>query len=288
MIQIAGYETLLEDTVYAKKIGEARDEKSGRVIAINGILLPRTFTEPTEDQVVKHLQETAQGVQSLSSLFLPKKVDYTVGKSTLEVAIMKLPIEIQQQLRTADKDYMTFVRNHTPAENKSPEDSLHYLQVRYGLLPATVLEQNETEWRKAGQDWFDQAFSHEPFRMARLGEKWKLELLLSYVGSNVELPNRSELEILLKHRTHGSRTLDINRTRYDVEAVRKVIDLLYQALPTPAQFSQLRDVSFEVLEEQSMHPVAALHRLAMRNAAMAAQRMGHLPEKKKPNKSIIN
>ncbi|MEW5896625.1 MAG: hypothetical protein AB1668_02965 [Nanoarchaeota archaeon] len=261
-IQLSGYTALLENAVYAKEVGNVKDDNS-QIAGIQGVVLLGTFTEPTEDQVVEHLRETAQNTSSFGHLVLPTGVDYMAGKSLLEIAIMKLPEQIRQHLRTAEKDCMTFVRRHTLAEKASPEDAPRYLQTRYGFIPAKFLEQDETTWKKDGSIWFNAVLSHELLRKNGLGERWSMNLLLSDEG----LPNRPELEILLKHGTHGSRTLDINRTRYNIESVREVVDALYRAFPTPEQLSQLRDTSAGALEEMSMQPVMALHQLVKEQKA---------------------
>ena len=67
--------------------------------------------------------------------------------------------------------------------------------------------------------------------------------------------------MLLKHGTHGSRTLDISRADYNVEDARRVVDFVYGNFPDRTSIDLLPDVSDAILDGASMDPVMALHQM---------------------------
>jgi hypothetical protein len=52
-----------------------------------------------------------------------------------------------------------------------------YLQIRYGLIPTTVIEDPDTFEKKGGPDWYHHFLSHAKLMEMDLGERWNMRIL---------------------------------------------------------------------------------------------------------------
>ncbi len=223
-IQSPGYKPIFDNAVYVK---DKEITEDGQQMLLKCLILPKKYTAATEDQVVEYLRQKA-GELAGASLALP---DGCVShKSLLEKVIQDLPEEIKTDLRTGDEPCIKFVRRHTPApvleDGESPDQ---YLHIRYGLLPAELITENQEGGAITDAGWYDTALSHDSLREMGLGERWHMEIWL-YNGA---LPEKAEMDTLLKHGTYGSKTLDISRIHYNPEEVREVIEAIYTGLSKP-------------------------------------------------------
>ncbi len=259
-IKVTEYELLFDGQkpVYRRLVEFGGD---GSSLMVAQVVLPKRYAEATEDQVVEYLQTKAKDLAPAAKLFLPGASSVVPGKSLLEQLIMNLPDEIIRAIVRGDEDYMKFVRSHTMApaieEGESPPS---YVYVRYGMVPAHVIADNEkTADGKPGPakepEWYDAVLSHSKLRENGFGELWNVRLLLN----NGVLPDRAEMEILLKHGTYSSRTFDVSRVHYNENEMRTILDLAYDILPNASQIAELPDISEARLEELTMQPVIKLH-----------------------------
>lgn len=111
------------------------------------------------------------------------------------------------------------------------------------------------------------AIFNEKITGAGLGYRWHM-----HISYGEQLPDREEINVLLKHRTHGSRTLDISRVNYNPDEVKSVLDFLYGNFNGSAEIELLPDISADALESASTDPVVALHEYV--KARIEEQRRG--------------
>jgi len=259
-IELPGYNQIIANAVYAKHITTEGSSPEGNgqshKVLIKAVLLPRRFTEATEDQVVEYFLEKIREVGGAASLILPNGQRPAEGKTELEVAIMALPDPMRRQIVSEEKDILGFVRLNTPAPAiKDGQSPNQYLFVKYGLIPESIISESERHGSMKDPRWYNTAFDDEKLRRQGLGQRWQMKVLLS----NGNLPERADIDVLLKHGTHSSKTLDISRMNYDPKEVCEVTDAVYAGLSTPEQREELADVSEMVLEELTMQPALALH-----------------------------
>lgn len=259
-IQLPGYEEIFANEVYGRNVGFTPErEGNGKQDVLREVILLNRYTEASEDQVVEYLRQKTEEVESTAALILPSGVE-SEGKNILESALIALPPTARRHIRTGFDDCIRFVRQNTPApyieEGELPDK---FIYVGYGLIPLETIKANEERGNVEKAGWYRAALSHEPLIRAGMGERWNMKLLLT---QNDELPNRAELDILLKHGAHESRTLSINRTNYPIEQVRNVANAIYEGLFPPQEIANLRDASKERLERLTLQPVIALHKLA--------------------------
>ncbi len=67
-----------------------------------------------------------------------------------------------------------------------------------------------------------------------------------------KLPDKRDIDILLKHRTHGSRTLEISRINYPLDEVQEVMDSIYASFSRPEEIALLKDITEQKLDKISL------------------------------------
>src|SRR3989344_3582007 len=144
-VELGEFKSIIENKVFARDIyGEAVSSGGNgqsKKVLIKAVILPRRYTEPTEEQVVAYLQEKVRAIEPSASLVLPDGMREHLEKSELERAILEFPKQIRGHIINGDEDCMTFVRANTSAYVlKSGESPRKYLHVRYGLIPDSTIK----------------------------------------------------------------------------------------------------------------------------------------------------
>lgn len=242
------YAPIFDKAVYV--IDSEAESDAGKV-TVKSLVLPKRYVEPTEDGVVAYLQQKATSLDAAASLVIPDSVRRG-GKNLLEEMIMTLPNEVRGHLKSGYKNCMEFVRNHTLAPAVQVGDQ--YIFVRFGMLTEELHRANKEAGQIIGAAWYDAALSDKELRDHGLGERWNMKILLA----DGKLPDRNEMNILLKHGVHGSATLEISRVKYPHDQVREVIDFVYDNFSTTEYIAQLPDISDVILDEHALRPVLAL------------------------------
>jgi hypothetical protein len=256
-IELPDYKTVFENQVYARDF-EIPTPKGA--INLRGIVLLKRYIEATENQVVEYLRKKAEQLQGAAALILPQGV-VRKDKSGLEKAIMALPDKVVRDIKSGDEECIRFLRGHTQAPNV--ENPGQYLHIKYGILTVDMVKANQERGTIQEPAWYNIALEHDELQENGLGKLWTVQLLLS----EGNLPEKSDIDIMLKHRVHGSKTLEISRVQYDIKQVQGVIDAVYSGLNTPKQIAQLEDVSEKFLEQLAAQPIAELHKMIMINTA---------------------
>lgn len=264
-VELGEFKSIIENKVFARDIyGEAVSSGGNgqsKKVLIKAVILPRRYTEPTEEQVVAYLQEKVRAIEPSASLVLPDGMREHLEKSELERAILEFPKQIRGHIINGDEDCMTFVRANTSAYVlKSGESPRKYLYVRYGLIPDSIIRESVEHGSMNETDWYDAVFRYEPLIKKGLGGKWRMRVTLKDGG----LPDKRDMDVLVRHRTDSSDMLEISIARYDIKQVSAVLDAIYIGLSKPEEIDRLVDVSDAALEESTMEPVVAFQRLILK------------------------
>ncbi len=222
---------------------------------------------PHEDQVVAYLQKKTSELDSAASLLLPD--DARSDRSALEQLILHLPRKIRNDIISCDNDCIGFLRKNTPALPLILGEPLKYMDVRYGVLPTEVIEASSEHIK--GPEWYHRVFSEERLQEAGVGERFTMR----FDVTNGSLPQRAEMDILLRHGVRRSRTFTIDHSLYNPGRLSELLDALYQSFPSSESILELEDLSDLKLEEAAVRPVVALHEQVqnMISKAKAAQEM---------------
>jgi len=264
MARNSSYKSVLDNTVYAKcKIAIINDDKK---VVLSCIILPKRYILPTEDQVIEYLQQKVKYVEDSIAWHLLGG-SHVSEKTSLERAIIDLPIQLRKDLGRGEEECMKFVRSHTPAPALSDEEpSLQYMYIKYGLIPNEIIIKKRRDINNS--HWYESALSQEILRENGLGERWIMRILLDE-GS---LPERSEIDTLLNHGTSRSQTLYISQDYYSTREVEEVMDFVYEYLPLPEQITLLPDITDNIREELALKPVIALHELVEKMEAQLGRK----------------
>ena len=256
MIVKSRYVKTSERGVYFRKLPIIEDgvNERGEVqkVSLRAVVLPKTYVEPTEDEVLEHLLCTN---------------DELVGESHLVKVLKSLPSLIRLALRDRNEDYLKFIRENIPFSNLEREGRTdRYLFVSYGLLCDKFIK----EARSKGEidlEWYTGAFSDLSLRKRGRGGRWDIKILLGEDG----LPKRDEMDILLKHEVDISRTFCCVGF-YNTEQLNEVIDFIYYKFSKPTSFVILPDMREEVLEQGAFIGASALYKQVKEEALKIAQK----------------
>lgn len=255
--------------VYARDVVLSREQDE---LFCKGILTLRKYTPPSQDDVVDYLQKKAQELRNVAKLMLPNQNSQEI--KSLDDLIKALPDSVITDIAQQDEDCIKFIRKNTSAMSLKPEEKTFYIVARFGIVPNKDIEDNKENI--SSPLWYDVALSHNSLREQGLGEQFKLQL--SYEQN---LPSRADIEVLLRHGTHGSKTLEINRVEYDLEEVSSVIEFLYNNYNINEEITKLRDDSDSMLEKTATEPIIELHNLIMRKIAETKKEQEELKELRK-------
>lgn len=272
-IEFPGYGAEFSDSVYSRK-GKVVTDVSGRQIQLTEILIPKRFTQPTEEEVIDLLKTKAQEIRGRTRLILPDGIQ-SGSKRPLESVLESLPATVISDIATGDADCIGFIRKNTAVMPESVQPKLSYAHISFGYLPEEFIEMNRQGGEINNYKWFVAAMVDPGVKEAGSGKRWHFKLLTQ----EGNLPDRAELDVLLKHLTHGSRTFDISRIHYDPVEVADVIDSLYSAVNTSEKLSLLEDLSANVIEEAALNPVLALRENVGAILSVASNSVGLRPKR---------
>jgi len=263
-IQLPKYSSLVENSVFSRDIFKDL-EGNGRKIMLKQILILKRYKEQTEDDVVRYLQTKVEELEGISSLILPNGVNIG-NKSPLEEAIIKLNPSVLRDIKNGKEDCLNFIRQATKAiKLRDGATPSQYLYVKYGLIPHELkIENRDTENSRFYSNLLTYLLKQS---RGILGESFKMSLLTN----EWVLPERSDLEVLLKHMTNSSKTFEIDRYKYNIEEVRSILDAVYSGLNKDG-ILKLEDISREFLEDYAEQPVIALHQMSSINQIVQEQK----------------
>ncbi len=247
------YTAVFDNAVYSRTLSSA-GQNGG--MPLQEILLPRRYREPTGDGVVHYLQEKTGKMLSVPVVALPDGRYVVAGaESELELAVARLPPSVKRDIIEGSPDCIEFIKRHTSARSLAEgETPLGYMETVLGILPERLIFQHQSEGKIDGRGWYEAALLNEKIREAGMGYMWRMR-----IRYDDYLPERNDVDVLLRNETHGSRTLDISLANYNVEAARRVVDFAYDRFPDRASIDLLTDISGDILDSASIDPVMALH-----------------------------
>lgn len=285
IITLSGYTPLIQNVVYSKPkpMPAIFANGSGRVILSDVLLLMR-YREPTDDEVVAHLQKTivtaqkkqenvsfsddAKAFDSYSDNFsntnssnpiilINGSANNNRRLSCLEQNVLEIPSEIRKRILDEDTEIITLIRQLTLAPPPNFELSPSYLYIKSGLLsPKYIAEQSLKGNLNALED-YESVFLDQKLQEKGFGEKINIRIQLS----NYNLIQKKEMDVLVKHGMSGPEVAPafaVSKEFYDREEVQEIIDRVYHALPTPAHIKELTDVSKARLDELTLQPANGL------------------------------
>lgn len=217
-------------------------------------VLPIRFTQPTQDKVVGYVRKKAGELVGASRIVVPEGVQRT-DKSELELLIMKLPNEIMLGIANGGEGLIGFLKERAASGLEKDGSSDQRLRVKYGTVPVMVLEGNTKARTITTSEWYHAALLNRNLLADGFGEQLALEFRLQ----SGALPDRSDIGVLLKHRTYGSGNFSVSPQNYSLEDVRNVVDFVYESFAKPEEIARIRDVSESMLKGRAARIVADLH-----------------------------
>lgn len=246
---------------------EGSEEPAKDFMSVRSLILPARYTEPNEDDVVDYLRQRAA---KLTGLKLPAGFKLE-GENKIDQLLRKLPDKLQDSIKNGNPNWIRFIRAETPAPQKEEgRPNPKYLFVRYGILPVDIIENNQEKGNIESAEWYSAAFADYKLQRTGFGPKLTIKLLLE----GDVLPQREDIDFLLKHRTHGSQTMEIDRECYDVEMASEVIDFVYAEFHTSQEIVEVEDISGKVLEQHAIIPIMAIHKSLTESAFQAGLERG--------------
>src|SRR3989344_2881072 len=206
MMNFPGYTEVVENTVYSR---EQQVLLEGQPVLMADLLLIDKYTQPSEDDVIAFIRKKAGDISAAASLVLPQGA--RSKKSGLETVLGALPPGVLNDVRMGDEQCLKFLRNETPAPVFAQGESVPvYVHVRTGLVPAEYLQ------GKTLADDYHRVLSSPSLKSVGFGERLTVRIL----ADNGVLVPKAELDVLLKHGVHGSRSLTVSHPGYDVQEMQ--------------------------------------------------------------------
>jgi len=257
-IQIPGYTPIFENRVYGKDETVTTAAQAGtapKELLIRKILMPTKYTQPTEDDVVEYIQSKARN--AVTGLALPPGLAKTGSTKAAEL-LNNLPDQVIQHLRIGNEQCIEFVRQNISAlQLEEGKEQDKYLHARYGILPVTIIEKNAEAGAIKSSDWYTTALMNDDLKTKGVGQRFTLKILLQ----NGAMYSKTDIDFLVKHRTHGSRTLEVSRQNYDPAEVNDIIGRLYAGLSSIPEMEKVHDITDKILDEEACLPLVALHKM---------------------------
>ena len=257
-IQLPGYVTAFENEVYL------RDSEiiTGYPAEFKDILLLRRYTHPSEEQVEKYLVNAinnldAQKVRALR----PSSVEIAIEESLLPETRRHLGLE-------KCRECLDMIKKQSPAielegGNRPPQ----YLEALYGIIPASILEQNIAAGYVTEGKWYEMILHFPTFTECNLGLKYSLSIELE----NGDFPH------YYKKKTQSAGIVNLH-------ALENLVEILKRNFDMAERVNALRDVSEQILETAVIMPLynysEQLNSLSAKHLAEAGKVVKRKPVKK--------
>ena len=250
-ISFPDYSAIFENEVYHKEdLGTVNNQQ----VQVKHILILRRCRDITKDEVVSYLQQKAGEVDRVAALYIP--VQHRTEKTQLEQMLINLPQPKRAHLINGDKNYLDFVRQNTTAVDiKDGESISNYTIVSHGLVPSDLISKNKENLNDS--NLYDLLISDPRLMNTGFGLNWKITLQLC----RGILPDRNDVEFLMKHGTEISKTLAMYGNLPYPEEAKKVLDCIYKGLDSKEKIAKIKDVSNMLLEYRALESANALHKL---------------------------
>lgn len=244
-IELKGYNTIFQNAVYGKdeqmKVPTRDGEKEITVIRV---LMPVRFTQPTQEEVIKYIKTLAD---THTKIALPKGFQKK-GRTLAEALLINLPDQIVSDIKTQKEQCVEFITNATQMAQQGK-----YVNVTYGTIPLGLASSSIYTIEQ-----YQNALSNPQLQMLNFGGELSIQIQLE----NDKLPDKKEVDTLLKHCTYGSKTLQVRPSQYDQTKTAGLVATLYEGLDG-AKINELRDISEQALDDVASIPLKALHEMIL-------------------------
>ncbi len=212
-IILPGYENLVGNEVY--KRGMPNNNVELVLLSRYGILSDVDLHKQIKD-IIKRFKETIYGMNSGSMLM-----------NSLENIILQLPDNIKEKLLSDD------VWQVLATENSE------YFDILRGIVPNRAIGYLK---KPDVADEYEQAIGQQMVVNPNAAEHLMIQIKLV----DHKLPDRHEMDILIKNHTYVSETLHMKGATnllQDMACVKNLVNLVYGALKSPEHISSLADIS---------------------------------------------
>ncbi len=253
MIQLTDYKPTFENSVYKRKdTVQVRTDGGFVPSEVSFILLPKRYSEPTEDSVVEYIRKKADLLIGAKRLLAPENLRSILeGKSELEQAMLVyFPAEFLEHLASGRPELLDNLRSKIPVANPPiGQEPAQYVTFRYGVIPTEVIKENEEHITDAS--WYDSALSDMRLRRGGFGEKFLCTLTLE----DGALPSRDRIHQCIDLGASKADAFSVNRFPIPKEMLRTLVDLVYNGLKERSDIILLPDCSEEKTKEVAAKPI---------------------------------
>ena len=251
MVETQQYKPIYENAVYSRGITITQE--------IEKILILRRFTEATQDEIMNYLQKEARKYQNVRLLDNP---DILKGKNSLESLIIALSNRMKDGIVEENSGFRECLEKayFSPTGIPKTKDNDLFLNILYGEIPSKVINNNRKLGKITNSSWYDAAFKNEELLRGGHGLKFFMNLKLQ----NKNLPDKKEMDTLLKYGVHSSDILNI-KGDYSTEDVKEIIGFLYNNFSSDRKILSLRDVSEEYIHEAASIPIVKIHKILQKS-----------------------
>lgn len=236
-IELPTYRTIVTNEVFGRKAEPLNHPLIGKVDATQILRLTR-FKVPTQDEVIEFIRASAQGIN------LSWKND-TSDKDPKTIYLLKLlpPSEIKN-IAGENKDSLQHMRRHYP--NSDLQEGRVYVRAISGIVPDEILKEARELMEQKGSTIYEKAIEG-------IGKKeWNLKVRLL---ENGRFPDTSELEYLMDRGVRRSDVFSAHGDFGDYQTVANRVRILYNALNSSDLIAQIRDSSYQFLEQKAASTV---------------------------------
>ncbi len=233
-MKIKEYKKFLGNIIYTADI-KAMDDGEERLF--KGIILPKRYTQPSEEQIIEILIKTIKEVEE----FEHEKI--IIPKGSLHEDLILVNERIREYFKRGDEELLHFIKQKMPVHSlKIGEQPDKFLEISYGILPIEIIK---AETKKIYNPvWYEKMLSNRYLKNIRgLGERLNLKILYDN-----NLPNRKTLDVLIENKVIISKTFSIIGNNCMVEELYKTIDFLYKNFSSLKDIESLSDISNEKIE----------------------------------------
>lgn len=256
-IKLSGYEPIIKDRVYIKN---SAFYAAGKVLPMKEFLALQKYTLPTEEQVVKYLQQKIKEAEAAAA---GRKL-LGSAPGSLEEHLLNLSAGLRASIKSGKEEELTFIRENTPAvPAEAGKQANSYLEVRCGHMYADIFEEHRHQGVTKSVDWFYDAFcrcltfNSNSEHIIEPVDKWGARLLLC----DNSLPSKRIIDFLLGRSVGLSKELFMSRLgnvyiNYPQHEVKKTLDVVYAGLN--GNLHQVVDISEKRLQNAALPAIEAL------------------------------
>ena len=217
-IELPTYKVILPNEVFGKRAKPLNHPATGELPATLVTKLTK-FKTPTQDEVIELIKTVARKGGSFSEI---------------------LPPSLIKRIAKGDEEALQHLKSHYPDSNLIPGKV--YVETRNGIVPNMVLDSARDLFKEVGSKIYERAIEKTG------AQEWNLRIKLQNNGA---FPDSLELEYLLSRGVKDSDVFSAQGDFNEYETIANQIRLLYKALYSPEIITQMKDSSYQFLEQRA-------------------------------------